>query len=146
MADAEVQEVVRKVPKFVMPLAAAIVVLLLGGGLTAYFVQQKPEVLGLSKGQSQVQQEVNSLVTDVGKLIELPKDESPTVATVTDSEKVKEQAFFVNSKNGDKVLIYTNARKAILYRPSEKRIIEIGAVNINQQEEPQVEPSPAPEE
>ena len=146
MADAEVQEVVRKVPKFVMPLAAAIVVLLLGGGLTAYFVQQKPEVLGLSKGQSQVQQEVNSLVTDVGKLIELPKDESPTIATVTDVEKVKEQPFFKSAKNEDKVLIYTNARKAILYRPSEKRIIEVGAVNINQQEEPQVEPSPAPEE
>jgi hypothetical protein len=57
-------------------------------------------------------------------------------------EKVKDQPFFKNAKNGDKVLIYTNAKKAILYRPGEKRIIEVGAVNINnQQQDPNATPS-----
>lgn len=101
-------------------------------GVTAYGVKQYPQVLGLSKGSAQVQAEVDALAAEVGKLIDLPQDEKPTVATVTDIEKVKEQPFFKNAKNGDKVLIYTNAKKAILYRPEEKRIIEVGAVNINQ--------------
>ena len=67
-------------------------------------------------------------------------DEKPTVATITDIEKVKDQPFFKNAKNGDRVLIFTNAKKAILYRPTEKRIIEVGAVNINQ-----ASPTPAGE-
>lgn len=129
---------------------------LLGAGGMVYLARQKPEILGLSKGSSLVQAEVDALVAEVGKLIELPADENPTVATVTDVEKVKEQPFFANAKNGDKVLIYTNARKAILYRPSEKRIIEVGAVNINQatpapegeeggEETPTPNPTPTPE-
>ena len=95
-----------------------------------------PQYLGLTKTSAQVQSEVDSLVSEVGKLIELPTDERPTVATVSDAEKVKTQAFFAKAANGDKVLIYTNAKKAVLYRPSEKRIIEVGAVNINQQPQP----------
>lgn len=70
------------------------------------------------------------LVDQVAKLIALPKDETPTVATVSDSEKLKVNEFFVNSKNGDKVLIYSGAKKAILFRPGENKIIEVGPVSI----------------
>lgn len=124
-----------------LPFIAAFLVGVLGA---AYVAKQKPEVLGLSKGAAQVQAETDALVAEVGKLIDLPKDEKPTVATVTDIDKVKDQPFFKNAKNGDKVLIYTNAKKAILYRPSEKRIIEVGAVNLNQ-ESPSPSPSSTPE-
>ncbi len=124
-----------------LPFVAAFLLGVLG---SAYVIKQKPEVLGLSKGTAQVQAEVDALVAEVGKLIDLPKDEKPTVATVTDIDKVKDQPFFKNAKNGDKVLIYTNANKAILYRPSEKRIIEVGAVNINQGS-PSPSPTPTPE-
>lgn len=117
-----------------------LLVILIIVGVTAYAIRQKPEILGLSKGPSQVQAEIDVLVKEVGMLIELPQDETPTVATVTEVEKVREQPFFAKAKNGDKVLIYTNARKAILYRPSDKRIIEVGAVNINQEAIPSPEP------
>ena len=127
-------------PKFVMRLVRFLAAVAIGAGLTAYVVMMKPEFLKLSKGQAQIQAEVDRLVSEVGSLIALPSDEKPTVATITDIEKLKDQPFFKNAKNGDKVLIYTNARKAILYRPSEKRIIEVGAVNINQ-----ATPSPTPE-
>lgn len=117
-------------------------------GATAYGIKQQPQLLGLSKGPAQIQAEIDALVAEVGKLIALPSDEKPTVATVTDLERVKDQPFFANAKNGDKVLIYTNARKAILYRQSEKRIIEVGTVNINQQDQtnqgPEAEESPSP--
>ncbi|QQG41616.1 MAG: hypothetical protein HYV90_05690 [Candidatus Woesebacteria bacterium] len=110
-----------------------------GGIFTA---QQKPEWFGLSKGSAAVQAEVDALVAQVGKLISLPDDEKPTVATVTDASKVKDQPFFAKAQNGDKVLIYQKAAKAILYRPSTNMIVEVGAVNINNQAVSSPVPSP----
>jgi hypothetical protein len=118
------------VKKLLLKLGPYVLGVLFVTGVTIYAISQKPEILGLSKGPAQVQAEVEIIVTEVGKLISLPADETPTVATVTDVEKLKDQPFFANAQNDDKVLIYTNAKKAILYRPSEKRIIEVGAVNI----------------
>jgi len=133
----------------ILPYLLAILAIV---GATVYGVKQKPELLGLSKGPGEIQAELDRLVVEVGKLIALPADEKPTVATVTDVEKVKDQPFFANAQNGDRVLIYTNARKAILYRPGEKRIIEVGAVNINQatpapegKESGEETPAPTPE-
>ncbi len=116
-----------------------LIVFVVGGGVTAYAVTKYPQVLGLSKGQAQAQAEVDMLIAEVGKLLALPTDEKPTVATITDVDKLKEQVFFKNAMNNDKVLIYTKAKKAILYRPSEKKIVEVGAVNINQQPRPEAQ-------
>lgn len=69
--------------------------------------------------------EVKQLVEAVGNLIVLPKDEQPTVATVADLEKLKNQPFFAEAEIGDKVLIYPNAQKAILYRPNINKIISL---------------------
>lgn len=113
-------------------LALGLIFLVIGGGLVYAVAKKRPSLIGLPKSGVEIQKEVTALVTTVGKLISLPSDETPTVATVTDIEKIKDQVFFKNAKVGDKVLIYTNAKKAILYRPSENRIIEVGAVNINQ--------------
>ncbi len=69
--------------------------------------------------------EVAALVSAVGKLIVLPEGEAPTVATVSDPEKLKGQVFFANAKKGDKVLLYANARKAIMYSPDQNKIVEV---------------------
>ena len=79
----------------------------------------------LAKAQTQ------SLVEKAGKHVELPAGEEPTVATVSDVSKLSNQTFFANAKNGDKVLIYSKAKQAILYRPSEDRVINIAPLNIN---------------
>ncbi|MBI5357887.1 hypothetical protein HZB74_03515 [Candidatus Saccharibacteria bacterium] len=63
-------------------------------------------------------------------MVEVPQGEEPTIATVQDVSKLQNQAFFKNAQNGDKVLIYSQAKKAILYRPSTDKIIEVGPVNI----------------
>ncbi len=91
--------------------------------------------------QVQAQEDVQSLVEEVGKLILLP-DEAPTVATVTDPAQLQGQPFFVNAKMGDKVLIYAAARKAVLYSPSEKRIVEVAPLIIG---ESPAATTPAPE-
>lgn len=83
--------------------------------------------------------ETNKLIADVGKLLVLPEGETPTIATVSDLEKLKSQPFFINAKNGDKVLIYTNAKKAILYDPVAHKIIEVAPINIGNTPQPSVQ-------
>lgn len=75
------------------------------------------------------QAEVKSLVSKVGKLMVLPGGETPTIATVSDPEALSDQTFFVDAKKGDKVLIYSGARKAILYSPDFDKIINIAPLN-----------------
>ncbi|MBI3458733.1 hypothetical protein HY061_00510, partial [Candidatus Azambacteria bacterium] len=70
------------------------------------------------------------LIDTVARLIELPKGEAPLVATVSDASKLKNQPFFQVAANGDKVLIYAKAKKAILYRPSTNKIIDVEPVSI----------------
>ena len=52
------------------------------------------------------------------------------MATVSDLEKLKDQPFFAKAKIGDKVLIYTDAKKAILYDPVNDKIVEVAPINI----------------
>jgi len=66
----------------------------------------------------------------VGKLMVLPEGETPTIATVSDPDKLKDQAFFAHAKTGDKVLIYAKAKKAILYSPTDNRIVEVAAIDL----------------
>lgn len=74
---------------------------------------------------AKVREDNQKLVEQVGKLIVLPTDEEPTIATVSDLTKLKDQPFFAKAKLGDKVLIYNRAKKAILYRPGDNQIIEL---------------------
>lgn len=127
-----------------LPIGLVVLAVLLIAGGVIFGIKTNPEILGLSKGNAQVQAEVDTLIAEVGKLIELPADERPTVATVTDVEKLKAQPFFQKAQNGDRILVFTNARRAILYRPTEKRIVDVGAVNIQQQPSGQPAGSPDP--
>lgn len=75
--------------------------------------------------------ELKEVLDRVSVLIELPSDEEPTLATVSDKEKLVGQSFFAKAENGDKLLIYVTAKKAILYRPSTNKIIEVSVLAIN---------------
>ncbi len=66
----------------------------------------------------------------VSRIMVLPANEEPTLATVTDLSKLKDQPFFANAQEGDKVLIYPRSPKAILYSPSKDKIIEVSSVNL----------------
>lgn len=110
-------------------LSIAIIIISLVAAAYFYVQYQKSQKL-LQNPTLAVQEEVKTLVTRVSGLMELPKNEQPTIATISDKSKLKDQPFFVQAQNGDKLLIYTNAKKAIIYRPSTNKIIEVGPVNI----------------
>jgi hypothetical protein len=85
--------------------------------------------------KDQVQKEASDLVAEVGSLIILPYGETPTIATVSDPSKLKDQRFFQNAKVGDKVLIYTQASQAYLYRPSAHLLVEVAPITTDVQKQ-----------
>lgn len=85
------------------------------------------KVLGTEevKGSSAKQLTNDQLLAEVGELYLLPK-EAAEVATVVDVEKLrKDEDFFDVAENGDKLLVFKEAKKVILYRPSEKKIVDV---------------------
>ncbi len=76
-------------------------------------------------------QETNNLIDKIGAHMVLPS-EKPTIATVEDTKKLTAQPFFKNARKGDKVLMYTASKKAILYRPSVDKVIEVAYLNVKE--------------
>jgi hypothetical protein len=112
-------------------IIAVVVLLILAILPSYYFYNQYQGVQKLLQSPSaSADAQVKQLITEVGKLMILPTAEQPTIATVSDVTKLVDQPFFANAKNGDKVLIYTQSKKAILYRESINKIIEVAPVNI----------------
>ena len=75
--------------------------------------------------------EMNNIISKVSKLYLFPVGEDPTIGTVSDPRALKDQAFFSLSQKGDNVLIFSKLGKAILYRPSINKIIDIVSVKSN---------------
>ncbi|NTW13826.1 MAG: hypothetical protein HGA31_02220 [Candidatus Moranbacteria bacterium] len=73
--------------------------------------------------------EIEQLISRIDRVMELPRGETPTLATVTDKEKLVDQEFFRPAENGDKVLIYQQSGRAILFRPSTGRIMNVSPVS-----------------
>lgn len=109
-----------------------VLVIIITGGFVYYNNQKKTQPIQNQTPSLAEQREKDNavLIEKVGKLILLPSKEQPTIATVSDKSKLATQPFFTNSLDGDKVLVYTNAKKAILYRPSTNKIIEVAPVNV----------------
>lgn len=126
----------KDIVKGIIPLTPKQAVLVLTAALIAtavalYFIKgttffgqkstEPPKVL--------TQKETLTLLQKLAKHVVLPIDEMPTIATVSNVDKLKNQQFFALAQNGDRVIIYTNTKKAYLYRESIDKVINIGPVN-----------------
>lgn len=100
-----------------------ILIVIGASGVSVYFYNRYRQAT--QDPQEIAQTESEKLLARVSKITLLPSGETPTIATISDPEKLKSQPFFNEAQTGDKVLIYTNARKAYIYRPSINRIISI---------------------
>ena len=105
------------------------IVVSVGFIVSAVFNVYQYRQIGLLENPSLLNEErIRSYVADISKVIVLPTDETPTLATVADPNELKSQPFFANAQVGDIVLVYEKARKAVLWRPSEKKLIEVSSV------------------
>lgn len=100
-------------------LVSITVMVVVLGGIGVFFTMR----------QSQDMNNVSVVTAAVGRHYLLPEDEVPALATVEDKAKLNSE-FLRSAENGDKLLVYKNAKKVILYRPSIDRIIEVGPVSI----------------
>lgn len=86
------------------------------------------KVLGTVTGKTEKSNNLqanDSLVAEVGSFFILPNEEAE-IATITDVETLrKTEDFFDVAENGDKLLVYKKAKKVILYRPGEKKIVAV---------------------
>lgn len=126
-------------PKFNLPVSPTTILIVVLVAAVAFFgfqYFQKDE-----DPAAKAVKEQKATIEKVGKLIDLPKGEEPTIATVKDKDALQDQPFFEASKEGDVVLIYTIAKQAILYRPSENRLIEVAPINIDAAQDAQGEQS-----
>ena len=115
-------------PKSSKKTLVLFVLMLLFALLSAYFYKQLSDLK--RDPRAVAEKEVAQLVEKVGQLIVLPANEMPTVATVKNPENLRKQSFFANAKEGDRVLIYTVSKKAILYDPVANKIVEVAPLTI----------------
>lgn len=95
-------------------------------------VKKPPTIDPTQKTENpQIQMDAQSLLAAISKLIIIPQGETPTIATIVDPSQLKSQPFFVNAKKNDKLFIFTNAKEAILYNPSENKIVKVAPITID---------------
>ncbi len=113
-------------PEKIVILVVVSLVLLLGCGGYYLFLRQEGKT---SSSISELSPQ--ALMDAVSKIAELPP-EQPTIATVTDKDKLSHFSFFSQAQIGDRVLIFNEAKKAYLYRPATNKIVEVGPIMIAQ--------------
>lgn len=120
-----------------LPWIVIIILLLLSLFLFVQYKQAQHKLAAVNNPAASTKQ-VQSTISQVAKIAVLPPGETPTVATVVHASQLKNQNFFANSKDGDKVLIYSKQKEAILYRPSTNQIVIIAPVSVGANGSPQL--------
>lgn len=126
----------RKIPRRKTLFLLAVLLVVSGSLISTFYFYQKYQQIK-NNPQAIAKEEIASVTDVIARFMDLPADEEPTLATVTDQEVLKDQNFFKNAQNGDKVLIYTKAHKAILYRPSTGRVIEFASLTFGAENTPE---------
>jgi hypothetical protein len=114
-------------------IASCSLVIVVLAGLSGFLYWQNSRLKTTANSNSEAA--ADRLVEKVSKLYAVPKNEKPTVATIKDVKQLKGQAFFDGSQNGDAILVYPKAKIALLYREKENRIINIGPVAFDENEQ-----------
>ena len=111
-------------------ILSLIVIAVLGLGGT-YFFYDKYQA-AKTDPRAEDEKRNMAIIAAVAELMQLPTDEMPTVATVSDKEKLGSQTFFETVENGDVLLAYPIWMKVILYRPKTHKIINVAPLSLSQ--------------
>ena len=123
----------------ISPAAITVIVLLLfvvlGGAYMLFFKSSGYVITEPGKDGQLTEKQIIQLTQKVGELIILP-EETPLVATVEDAAQLRaEQAFYNDVQNGDKLLIFPQAAKAIIYNEASHKIVNAGPIFVNNDQE-----------
>ena len=100
-----------------------VLIIILAIGFVYYFAQYRK----LSKDPNALAKEKTAqVIKKISELAVVPNDPNAVLASVSDITKLKGQTFFENAQNGDEIVIFPTAMRAVLYRPSIDKIINIG--------------------
>ncbi len=108
-----------------------IIVIILAVASVFLFFQYQQAKTKLNTTETGTSQSAD-LIKRVSKLVIVPANETPTIATVVHADKLRSQSFFASAQDGDKVLVFSKEKQAILYRPSTNQIVTIAPVNVTQ--------------
>lgn len=90
--------------------------------------------------KAQKAKETKELLAKIGHHMILPAGEEPVVAIIKDKELLaKEQKFYQDAQNGDYLVVYPKAAKAIIYSPKLDVLVNVGPL-IGQAPTPTPEP------
>lgn len=115
--------------RMMLVLGALAAVLVIAG---IYMVASRSSAGGIQVGADGKLTPAQTVIVKekVGKLI-VPPQEEPVMAVVTAADSlIKEQAFYAGVENGDILLIYPQAGKAILYSAKKDRLLNVGPVQV----------------
>lgn len=134
LKDALMYEEGKKSGSFLLPILFALSIIL--AGVAGYFYLQQSQLRAdlakMQKGITGLSNQAKAdqkIIEAVAKITTIPPGEQPLIATVIDSTKLKETfPFFKDAKDDDKLLII--GKKALIYRPSESRIIVSGTFSL----------------
>lgn len=113
--------------KKILTLLIIIVIAILGFAIFRKFNPATPAEEGQLSDK-----EIKVLVDKVSKLINVP-EETPVIATIIKADQlIAEQKFYVGSKDGDYLMVFPQAQKAIIYREDENKLINVGPIIVDQ--------------
>lgn len=139
----ETENVPRAKSSWIFKIIVILIIIAAGYGGWKYYTQKKGSQLLSNQpvstttapvdeaAQAEIDKATQEILAKVGQLIILP-DEKPTFATILDAKKlIAEQSFYAGAVNGDQLLIYQKAQKAIIYSPTKNILVNVGPVYFN---------------
>lgn len=115
--------------------AAAALAILVFAVSAAFFFKEYQDIKENPTAASEATSQ--RIVDKVSQLYFLPGNETPTVAKIEDKSKLTGQVFFNSAENGDYLLVYTDAKIALLYRENDNKLVNVGPVSTDQAAQPQ---------
>lgn len=69
--------------------------------------------------------------SELSKVIVMP-DEKPLITTVLDKTKLTNETLASQAQNGDRLYIFAKSERLVLYRPADKRVVNMLTIQTKQ--------------
>lgn len=123
----------KKAKKIILLVLNIVVIVGLGVSTVLFYIKYQDAKEAALTGD----QKLAKYEKEINKTYTLPTDEKAQLYDVNNADQLKKDEankdFFKDIQNGDVLLIYTNNKLGIIYRPATKKIIKTGPLAFKQQ-------------